>query len=293
MHRWPCHPARNSQPCTLKPALSHLRTQKMLLVAKVSQVPGDPSCLCDETRPNEELSPRPCCSGAFSSTSPTSSLQKNLSLQRTDYVGAEFCCIISLLASQPHTCMCPNTLLSTKEVSRSSVLLVPSSTDSWTNHGLPRKMGYKSPHVWAAVAVSLCVFADGALEYRSSHGLGFGFAAKLREPSKTCQQGATCALQNGRQRQAASSLSTVCMSKKDQRYKLAKRGAQEDQLLLTVAEQFRRREGQATISWYPGHIARAEKELQEVPCQHSMDTSVVSFRSHLLFAGAQQGRCCS
>jgi hypothetical protein len=44
----------------------------------------------------------------------------------------------------------------------------------------------------------------------------------------------------------------VCMSKKDQRYKLAKRPDDEDRLLLTVAEQFRRREGQAQISWYPG-----------------------------------------
>ncbi len=44
----------------------------------------------------------------------------------------------------------------------------------------------------------------------------------------------------------------LCMSKKDQRYKLAKRPDEEDQLLLTVSEQFRRREGQAQISWYPG-----------------------------------------
>jgi hypothetical protein len=54
------------------------------------------------------------------------------------------------------------------------------------------------------------------------------------------------------------------MSKKDQRYKLAKRGMNEDELLLTVAEQFNRREGKAQISWYPGHIAKAEKRLQEV-----------------------------
>jgi len=57
---------------------------------------------------------------------------------------------------------------------------------------------------------------------------------------------------------------SVQMSKKDKRYKLAKRGANEDELLLTVAEQFRRREGQAQISWYPGHIAKAEKVLQDV-----------------------------
>eukprot|EP00960_Hanusia_phi_P072734 767867-Hanusia_phi.AAC.4 len=57
---------------------------------------------------------------------------------------------------------------------------------------------------------------------------------------------------------------SVQMSKKDKRYKLARRGANEDELLLTVAEQFRRREGQAQISWYPGHIAKAEKVLQEV-----------------------------
>ena len=44
----------------------------------------------------------------------------------------------------------------------------------------------------------------------------------------------------------------VCMSKKDQRYRLAKRPDEEDQLLLAVSEQFRRREGQAQISWYPG-----------------------------------------
>jgi hypothetical protein len=152
----------------------------------------------------------------------------------------------------------------------------------------------KISHVWVAVAVYLCVIADGALEYSSSHGLGFGFAGKLSEPSKACQQGATCALQTGRQRQAASSLSTVCMSKKDQRYKLAKRGAQEDQLLLTVAEQFRRREGQATISWYPGHIAKAEKELQEVslPTFHGYDCGVVALTHPPLFAGAEQGRCC-
>lgn len=56
----------------------------------------------------------------------------------------------------------------------------------------------------------------------------------------------------------------LSMSKKDMRYKLATRGKNEDELLLTVAEQFRRREGQASISWYPGHIAKAEKNLQEV-----------------------------
>mgnify|MGYP000848365671 FL=1 len=56
----------------------------------------------------------------------------------------------------------------------------------------------------------------------------------------------------------------ISMSKKDQRYKLAKRGMNEDELLLTVAEQFNRREGKAQISWYPGHIAKAEKRLQEV-----------------------------
>jgi ribosome biogenesis GTPase A len=54
------------------------------------------------------------------------------------------------------------------------------------------------------------------------------------------------------------------MSKKDKRYNLAKRGMNEDETLLTVAEQFYRREGQAQISWYPGHIAKAEKRLQEV-----------------------------
>jgi len=59
-------------------------------------------------------------------------------------------------------------------------------------------------------------------------------------------------------------LSVVCMSKKDQRYKLAKRGMNEDETLLAVAEQFRRREGQAQISWYPGHIAKAEKRLHDV-----------------------------
>ena len=57
---------------------------------------------------------------------------------------------------------------------------------------------------------------------------------------------------------------SVCMSKKDQRYKLAKRGMNEDETLLAVAEQFRRREGQAHISWYPGHIAKAEKRLHDV-----------------------------
>jgi hypothetical protein len=62
----------------------------------------------------------------------------------------------------------------------------------------------------------------------------------------------------------AGALSVVCMSKADKRYKLAKRGANEDETLLVVAEQFRRREGQAQISWYPGHIAKAEKKLQEV-----------------------------
>ena len=56
----------------------------------------------------------------------------------------------------------------------------------------------------------------------------------------------------------------ICMSKKDQRYSLTKRGQSEDDLLLTVAEQFNRREGQAQISWYPGHIAKAEKRLQQV-----------------------------
>eukprot|EP00288_Rhodomonas_lens_P016620 CAMPEP_0177697076 /NCGR_PEP_ID=MMETSP0484_2-20121128/4322_1 /TAXON_ID=354590 /ORGANISM="Rhodomonas lens, Strain RHODO" /LENGTH=489 /DNA_ID=CAMNT_0019208093 /DNA_START=165 /DNA_END=1630 /DNA_ORIENTATION=+ len=67
-----------------------------------------------------------------------------------------------------------------------------------------------------------------------------------------------------RSRAVSPSVSTVMMSKKDKRYKLAKRGQNEDELLLTVAEQFRRREGQAQISWYPGHIAKAEKRLQEV-----------------------------
>lgn len=59
-------------------------------------------------------------------------------------------------------------------------------------------------------------------------------------------------------------LSSLCMSKKDKRYKLAKRGMNEDETLLTVAEQFYRREGQAQISWYPGHIAKAERKLHEV-----------------------------
>ena len=84
-----------------------------------------------------------------------------------------------------------------------------------------------------------------------------------------------------------STFGTISMSKKDQRYKLAKRQEDEDRLLLAVADQFRRREGQAQISWYPGdciievnlcreheiykllaqfagHIAQAEKRLHEV-----------------------------
>ncbi|KAJ1491163.1 hypothetical protein T484DRAFT_1775651 [Baffinella frigidus] len=64
------------------------------------------------------------------------------------------------------------------------------------------------------------------------------------------------------------------MSKKDQRYKLAKRGQHEDDLLLTVAEQFNRREGQAQISWYPGHIAKAEKRLQQVDSAANADSSL-------------------
>lgn len=68
----------------------------------------------------------------------------------------------------------------------------------------------------------------------------------------------------GTSRRERIGITGVSMSKKDRRYKLAKRGQSEDELLLTVAEQFRRREGQASISWYPGHIAKAEKALQDV-----------------------------
>jgi hypothetical protein len=120
------------------------------------------------------------------------------------------------------------------------------------------------PAIWGVIAWSCCVIADGAVEHGAVRELGFVFSGKFSGSAQIGKVGATCAPEATPQRRAASSLSTLCMSKKDQRYKLAKRSANEDELLLTVAEQFRRREGQATISWYPGHIAKAEKELQEV-----------------------------
>jgi hypothetical protein len=58
----------------------------------------------------------------------------------------------------------------------------------------------------------------------------------------------------------------VCMSKKDQRYRLAKRPDDEDKLLVAVSEQFRRREGQAQISWYPG--TNASKAIQILLASH-------------------------
>ena len=74
----------------------------------------------------------------------------------------------------------------------------------------------------------------------------------------------------------------VCMSKKDQRYKLAKRPDDEDRLLLTVAEQFRRREGQAQISWYPGMLCLTLLILSQIrtvrPCR---DRSCRCVRSEL------------
>lgn len=87
-------------------------------------------------------------------------------------------------------------------------------------------------------------------------------------------------LVHGTSRRGRAGITGISMSKKDRRYKLAKRGQSEDELLLTVAEQFRRREGQASISWYPGHIAKAEKALQEVRWLESPEFSTL--QSNLL-----------
>ena len=106
----------------------------------------------------------------------------------------------------------------------------------------------------------LLVLGSLACYVCSAHAFGF-FGALQALATRPAVLPAASAAQG---RSAAGALSVLCMSKADKRYKLAKRGMNEDETLLAVAEQFRRREGQAQISWYPGHIAKAEKQLHEV-----------------------------
>ena len=157
---------------------------------------------------------------------------------------------------------------------------VPKSARAWglgTGRMRPCTRVQASGAKWLALAAIACC-VTGASSFASGAAAAFARAAvrlghcpcggPALAPARRPQPdlvvpGASDAAQGGR-RGRARGLSALCMSKKDKRYKLAKRGMNEDETVLAVAEQFRRREGQAQISWYPGHIAKAEQRLMEV-----------------------------
>jgi len=146
--------------------------------------------------------------------------------------------------------------------------------------GRPGRVRACAPSAWLAVAVacSLACALPAASGFVPVGAAAFACGGAAR--AGLCFRAAACAWAplrpalgpallagggtGGGRAGRARGLAVVCMSKKDQRYKLAKRGMNEDETVLAVAEQFRRREGQAQISWYPGHIAKAEKKLMEV-----------------------------